>query len=179
MSTYTAPTYGQDRPATLVLDNGDKLIGERPYYRGFRKATRIYVDVPNEAAEARSGIKLDSLRYTQKGDDKAMDALWRKFNKAEADLRKEAALAWLTEHGVKDVQVRFSRKGGCSCGCSPAVVADRGIFFQDLHGTAETIYIRNTQPQPQPQPKTTVEDIQALLQPTGEWFGSSTNELGA
>lgn len=57
-----------------------------------------------------------------KGEDPQVDKLWKRYNRAELALQKQAlGLAaqqgWLTVEEV--AEAKWSRKAGCSCGCSP------------------------------------------------------------
>jgi hypothetical protein len=60
-----------------------------------------------------------------KGEDPANDKLWRKYNKAEKilqmELMKEVVRKGLMEEEILQ-DLTFSRKAGCSCGCSPGWV---------------------------------------------------------
>jgi hypothetical protein len=60
-----------------------------------------------------------------KREDPVNDKLWRKYNKAEKilqmELMKEAVRKGLMEEEVLQ-DLTFSRKAGCSCGCSPGWV---------------------------------------------------------
>lgn len=62
--------------------------------------------------------------YTRKGDDPAVDARWDAFNRLEIELQRQlidAALPVLYPdlERVLIHRKQFSRKAGCSCGCSP------------------------------------------------------------
>lgn len=69
--------------------------------------------------------------YSLKGEDAANDAAWRKYNREEVRLQKalaERGLAALKQtEGFRlfgSGELRFSRKAGCSCGCSPGMLLD-------------------------------------------------------
>jgi hypothetical protein len=150
----------EPRPDRKTLEDGTRVIGTT--YRNFNNLTRIYADATDAQAEERSGVKRDQLRYTQKGEDKAMDALWRKFNRAEAELRKEIALGWLVSHGFNDVKVRFQRTAGCACGCSPAVVADRTITLEGFGRVADVMVVDATDKPTRTARSTSAQDDAAL-----------------
>jgi hypothetical protein len=60
--------------------------------------------------------------YSVKGDDPAIDKLWRKYNKAELEIQK-VIIDRAVEKGLLDENIakklKWSRKAGCGCGCSP------------------------------------------------------------
>jgi hypothetical protein len=60
--------------------------------------------------------------YSVKGDDKAIDKLWRKYNKAELEIQRviinQAVEAGLIKDNIAK-QLKWSRTAMCSCGCSP------------------------------------------------------------
>jgi hypothetical protein len=54
--------------------------------------------------------------YSIKGQDPANDAAWRAYNNREIAIMRAAAAEALE---LDPAEFRFSRKAGCSCGCSP------------------------------------------------------------
>lgn len=96
------------------------------------KKTRIYVSFPSdEEVEEASGIPHASLRYTVRGEDPEIDKLFDRWNRWVVKLSRPAALEaarWLA--GGDEVRVNFSRHAGCSCPCSPGLVADRVLSFE-------------------------------------------------
>lgn len=54
--------------------------------------------------------------YSIKGNDPANDAAWRAYNNREIAIMRAAAAEALD---LDPAELRFSRKAGCSCGCSP------------------------------------------------------------
>lgn len=72
--------------------------------------------------------------YGYKGDDVDDDRCWRRYNKEERRLQREViteALAADDELAIKlgdPSKLRWSRKAGCACGCSPGWIAEgRGV----------------------------------------------------
>jgi hypothetical protein len=60
--------------------------------------------------------------WTMKGEDPANDKLWKKYNRYEVALQKKLIekaieLEMIPANVLEDLT--FSRKAGCSCGCSP------------------------------------------------------------
>jgi hypothetical protein len=67
--------------------------------------------------------------YSVKGDDAENDKKWRKYNREEVAIMRvfaENILGDATE--ALDLpnlgKLRYSRKAGCSCGCSPGFIAE-------------------------------------------------------
>lgn len=66
--------------------------------------------------------------YTQRGENKELDRAWDRHNKsvvqAKTSLLRAALIAALGEPAalVTMSTARFSRKAGCSCGCSPGFI---------------------------------------------------------
>lgn len=102
----------------------------------YRRNTRVYVS--DELAErdltlaalANAERNLGDRRFSGRGEDANVDALYDALNKRIADVKRNVVTSVIdriknqlygTQH-TPDVKARFSRKGGCSCGCSPAVV---------------------------------------------------------
>lgn len=110
----------------LELD-GMKIHLRRETLRARYRKPRIYT--------SGSAIKpdFDHPPYgTKRGDGSDEDKAWRAYNREEIRLQRELAtraLKALKEHGLKTygatvgtVETRFSRKAGCSCGCSPGLI---------------------------------------------------------
>lgn len=65
--------------------------------------------------------------YSQRGDYPALDKAWDAFNSIIVDSKTadlKTALQTVAEQVLmfKDAQLQFSRKAGCSCGCSPGFI---------------------------------------------------------
>ena len=74
----------------------------------------------------------DHPPYSMKGDDPENDKAWRKYNRDKIVAMRELLddiSGWLQSISNGDLKYRFSRKAGCSCGCSPSFIADRALFF--------------------------------------------------
>lgn len=124
-----------------VLFKADNVWADRDRNR----KTRIYTEANDELVREYSGMENHPSSYDGckvargKGEDAnhdkatcelcALDAAWRQWNRAEMRVAKEAATAWLKANGLGDVKVRFDRHAGCSCPCSPGLVADRVVVL--------------------------------------------------
>lgn len=95
------------------------------------KNTRVYVDGEDPAAESLALAEAASKAagtYLREVSPEA-DKLWDKHNR-ELVRNKKAFLQELREEYelldnlLAGRKLNFSRRGGCSCGCSPAFVAD-------------------------------------------------------
>lgn len=58
------------------------------------------------------------------------DKAWRRYNREETRLRKQV----FDQLGFTG---RFSRKAGCSCGCSPGFVAQEPVYLKGRRSTWE------------------------------------------
>lgn len=114
----------------VTLDDGTRMVVNP--YSGHMK-TRISTDYDAGSAGnvlARFGV--EQPLYTLRGEDPENDKAWDRFNRLQVRLIKEPVRAWLDAHGMSDVKVNWSRKAGCSCGCSPAFIADRELTMSGL-----------------------------------------------
>jgi hypothetical protein len=72
--------------------------------------------------------------YTEKGAYPPLDKAFKKMNAEIVAAKRDALDAALVALGAENIgPVKFSRKAGCSCGCSP------GFIFQESWGKA--IYV--------------------------------------
>lgn len=92
------------------------------YWSGSKGKSIIYVDIPTPE---QLGM-MDRPPYgSKKGDGSAENLLWKRFNKLELKTQRAAIQAYHNEiaqvYSVKPelLTYGFSRKAGCSCGCSP------------------------------------------------------------
>lgn len=73
--------------------------------------------------------EMDLPPYRTDGEDPENEDAWRRYNREERRIMRgyaEEGIAALGICGIQteDVKLRFSRKAGCSCGCSPAFHVD-------------------------------------------------------
>jgi len=90
--------------------------------RSKQKHTILYVSNPYSPEDLNwNGITKEPDRSV-KGDNPALDKAWRKYNKAELEMQR-IIIDRAVEAGILDVSLidkfSWSRKAGCSCGCSP------------------------------------------------------------
>lgn len=114
---------------------GAAVLLER--YPSKNRKTRVHAPVSRAEVLERFGLELPP--FSVKGKDPEVDIAWRKYNRAEITIMRERARKWLDDNGLSDVKLSFSRKAGCSCGCSPGFIADRQIV-QD-RGTILDIFV--------------------------------------
>lgn len=77
--------------------------------------------------------------YSEKGVDEELDAEWRRYNREEIRIMRGYALDALAALGFAGSTLRFSRKAGCSCGCSPGFHLDaEGLRGADIFVTAKS-----------------------------------------
>ena len=120
-----------------------KLV-HRSYDQGVRelnKAARAYVNIGHV------DLGLEQPAFSALGEDAALDAAWRRYNRAElAAMKRVLAAAQPTLRellgAVADgCRWGFSRKAGCSCPCSPGFV-DRERRYLTHAGYRVDVYLR-------------------------------------
>lgn len=124
-------TDGDERPVVRVK------LRERPVdvdvrvlpadTGGPNRNTRAYVDTSETFADREFVRPLyprdadGTIRYTERGDDPDADRAFDRGNREQAKIWRETlsavAAVWDTE-----VDAKFSRDAGCSCGCSPGFI---------------------------------------------------------
>ena len=100
--------------------NGLKITVTFSDYRDNKRA-RIYVSGQDEPALAEPPMTL-------RGDYPEIDRAWDKYNR-EVVKNKRALVAKADLEMLRDVKIRFSRKAGCSCSCSPGFIAEHPVYF--------------------------------------------------
>lgn len=122
---------------TQVGDVAIAIIAEENWRRPASK-TRVYIDGEEPATESlelaeRLSREAGSL---MRGVSLEADKAWDKHNR-QVVKNKKARLAELIEtiplaHDLlAGVKLNFSRKAGCSCGCSAGFIADRAVLTMD------------------------------------------------
>lgn len=116
----------RDERATVELPDGriaEVHVVTIPFEE---KKTRVYVNGTEPEMEQPPNSIL--------GEDPELDAQWRKYNREEIRLMREAAQATIDAIGWDAGKLSFSRKAGCSCPCSPG-------FISQAYGSA-TLFIK-------------------------------------
>jgi hypothetical protein len=119
--------------------------------------TRIYVSGADEITE------MEQPPYTTIDDDPEVDRQWRRYNKLELVKMREvldvgmALIADLLSNQAETI--KFSRKAGCSCPCSPGFVADRPLRTAGDYRQIESMWITKVQPQTEPPRTLTMADF--------------------
>ena len=91
----------------------------REHYPSKQKHTIIYVRSPFNPEDFGLGSEPE---YSRKGDNPELDKAWRKYNKAELGIQKELIMHAVSHGMIEESlakELKWSRKAGCSCGCSP------------------------------------------------------------
>jgi hypothetical protein len=88
-------------------------------YDSRRKHTIVYISNPFDPKD----FGFDGQpEYSRKGENPELDKAWRKYNKIEVNLQR-GIIDQAVKHGMieEDLakELKWSRKAGCSCGCSP------------------------------------------------------------
>jgi len=91
-------------------------------YSSRQKHTQVHISNPFSPEDFKdSGFK-GQPEYSRKGEDKALDKEWKKYNKYELLIQKKI-IDQAVQDGLLDKslaeELKWSRKAGCSCGCSP------------------------------------------------------------
>jgi hypothetical protein len=90
------------------------------------KKTRAYVDSaePNSDEPMRKLAEELGLKspYTTRGESIPMDKAWDKFNREIVAKKKVILRNGLAALDLGSPRLLFSRKAGCSCGCSPGFI---------------------------------------------------------
>lgn len=101
---------------TLEISKAREAISSK------QKHSILYVDVPFSPEELKWGNITTQPPVSVKGKDPENDKAWRKYNKAEVSMER-FVIQQAAKDGVLDEdfvkELNFSRKAGCSCGCSP------------------------------------------------------------
>lgn len=137
MNVTTKNRSWDERPSSsrmyVYLKDMESMIGDSPGYvkwmadedgRYLYRLSGGWIDADGTVKNAKV-VKVaapDSKFKLQEEED----AAWRVFNRQEVKLMKMAAEWGLRELG-HDAKLRFSRKAGCSCGCSPGFVLDTSL----------------------------------------------------
>ena len=91
-------------------------------YPSKQKHTILYITNPFDPEDVQGSGFTKQPDYSRKGDDKELDKEWRKYNKFELSLQKQIIMHAVS-NGMLDAdlasELKWSRKAGCSCGCSP------------------------------------------------------------
>lgn len=107
-----------------------------------RAKSRAFVTVKIEDVKDKDGQVLEHPPFSIKGEDAASDKAWRVYNRAELKamnaklMEADAALAagGYFASWNETAKWSFSRKAGCSCGCSPGFVLDGSLKAQNSYG---------------------------------------------
>lgn len=93
--------------------------------------TRVYVPyASDEEVSAACGIQYSDLKWTVRGEDSDMDALWDKWNRTLVMLTRPRVTETLNAIGIEGMKFSFSRKAGCGCGCSPGFILQRMLRME-------------------------------------------------
>jgi len=91
-------------------------------YGSRQKHTILYISNPFDPEDLKHSGITKRPEYSHKGEDKELDKEWRKYNKAELMIQKRI-INQAVRDGLLDkdlaAELKFSRKAGCQCGCSP------------------------------------------------------------
>lgn len=91
--------------------------------------------------------------YTQRGKFPKLDKAWDAYNRGVVAEQRKVLIAAIEALGVNPATLllKFSRKAGCSCGCSPGFVVDghvphlsvRGALYVDVSKTAARVAVED------------------------------------
>jgi len=91
-------------------------------YSSKQKHTVVYISNPFDPEDLKHSGITRRPEYSRKGDNPSLDKEWKQYNKAELLIQKriinQAVRGGLLEESFAK-GLKFSRKAGCGCGCSP------------------------------------------------------------
>lgn len=101
-------------------------------WRERNKKPRAFVWGPGDDFDADAAVGPAAERvaaptiYTNRGTFPTVDKAWDAFNATIVAAKRAALFAGLREivEGAEEVKAKYSRKAGCSCGCSPGFVLE-------------------------------------------------------
>jgi hypothetical protein len=95
-------------------------------YTSKREHTLVSISNPFDPEELNWNGITQRPEYSNKGEDKDNDKLWRKYNKAELGIQRviinQAVKDGLLDENIAK-ELKWSRTAMCSCGCSPSWVS--------------------------------------------------------
>lgn len=115
---------------TAVIMHDDmcclEVHSSRCTYPDRQKHTIIYISHPYKPEHLKTDGIQEQPAQSSKGDDAELDKAWRKYNKAELKIQKQiinkaVEIGQLQESIAKEL--KWSRKAGCFCGCSPGWIS--------------------------------------------------------
>ena len=87
-----------------------------------QKHTILYVSNPFDPEDLKHSGITKRPEYSTKGENPELDKEWKRYNKVELLIQKriinQAARDGLIDNDLAK-ELKFSRKAGCACGCSP------------------------------------------------------------
>jgi hypothetical protein len=86
------------------------------------RRARVYVTIPWDPEDVQVNGITERPPYSVKGTNPANDNLWKRYNQAEVRLMREAVDKAMELDLIPRDSYSFSRKAGCSCGCSPGMI---------------------------------------------------------
>lgn len=105
-----------DEVCTIEFDRTLEPISSK------QKHTILYISNPFDPEDLKHSGITKRPEYSRKGEDPALDKAWRQYNKAELSIQKriinQAVRGGLLDENFAK-ELKFSRKAGCQCGCSP------------------------------------------------------------
>ena len=136
---YKASGCGRPRSYTITTETHENHMVCKDYSdrRSANKSTRVYG--PSVTPE------MELPPFSMRGEDKAVDKAWDAYNRAEVKLMKAeieaAAKATAGRYATANSEfasivaamtqdLTFSRKAGCSCGCSAGFVSKMHVMFR-------------------------------------------------
>lgn len=107
-----------------------------------RKARLFWTDNWTGSMMSKETVLGERPEVTRRGDFPEVDKAWDRYNKQHVRIVRDAIVAVLNEmvgyrYDVKAADVRFSRKAGCTCNCSPGFILSDDLrdALEDACGT--------------------------------------------
>ncbi len=150
MNTTTTIKFNEE-VCSLTTSRTVEPFGSR------QKHTILYISNPFDPEELKYSGITKRPEYSHKGEDKELDKEWKRYNKAELAIQKriiyQAVQGGLIDEGLAQ-GLKFSRKAGCQCGCSP------GWKARDYR--RQSIWLKVTSPSKEQEKKERDKDYAAV-----------------
>ncbi len=113
------------------------------FYPSRQKHTILYISHPFSPEYLKWNGITEQPAMSVKGSNLELDKAWKKYNKAEIAIEK-AIIDKAVEEGLIDFELasalKWSKKAGCSCGCSPGWKGVRDYRRQSMWITVKSSF---------------------------------------
>lgn len=134
----TETTTSHTKATVMPVDGGEAKVyanaevthftyGTHPREVLNKKARLFWEDNWTGSSASKEFVLGEQPAITRRGDDAESDKAWDRYNKQNVRIVRDAIVAVLQEmvgyrYTVTGKDVRYSRKAGCTCNCSPGFI---------------------------------------------------------